>query len=387
MDIPCPKCKRIKPAYCKDKDCPYFVKKKYTLKKDFVGKTPNLFVGSYGYPNVNIGFLVTDNYNNNDDPALWSRHETKIPKIIELRASLINSKFKGDISNFSEKIMDAQLIAQASKAADIEVSLDKAPSYRINYPSGLKPHGASASLIKSKIVGNVRVPKAVEKVVSDHEIKASEALRTLYKKQSIYQLPKLLSAGVIGTKRKLVPTRWSITAVDDTIGKQLINKIKDYPVINEPRALFGGHYGNYYLILLFARNWQYELFEFMTTSNKLWTDYESYSGRKNYAKDTAGGYYAARISVLEYLKNIKRQASCLVIRIVTKEYTNPLGVWVVREAVKKACGKKHLIFSDSNLLIMYARAKCKQFGIKYDEMIGKKSRLIASLKQRAITDY
>ena len=52
--------------------------------------------------------------------------------------------------------------------------------------------------------------------------------------------------------RKLVPTRWSIVAVDSNIGDNLISQVKDY---NQSGylAYFGGYLGNYFLILMFFR--------------------------------------------------------------------------------------------------------------------------------------
>jgi hypothetical protein len=40
--------------------------------------------------------------------------------------------------------------------------------------------------------------------------------------------------------------------------------------------------------------------------------------------------------VLEYLAEIKRQASIFVLREITPDYWAPLGVWVVREGMREA---------------------------------------------------
>ncbi|MCJ7450432.1 MAG: hypothetical protein MUP58_01695, partial [Candidatus Nanohaloarchaeota archaeon QJJ-9] len=63
-------------------------------------------------------------------------------------------------------------------------------------------------------------------------------------------------------------------------------------------------------------------------------------GRTSYAEETAGGYYAARLGVLEKLRKKQRQAKALVLREVTDEYWAPLGVWVVRETVREALEKE-----------------------------------------------
>ncbi|MFA5944828.1 MAG: hypothetical protein WC876_10225, partial [Candidatus Thermoplasmatota archaeon] len=69
------------------------------------------------------------------------------------------------------------------------------------------------------------------------------------------------------------------------------------------------------------------------------------TGRTTYAS-TAGGYYATRLSVLEHLVKIGRQATAIVLREITDAYTTPLGVWVVRETCKVALESKGLVFED-----------------------------------------
>ncbi len=66
------------------------------------------------------------------------------------------------------------------------------------------------------------------------------------------------------------------------------------------------------------------------------TDYEFYDGRKNYASNITGAYYAARKSVCEYLYKIKKQGKILIFREVSEGYLVPLGVWVIRETVNDA---------------------------------------------------
>ena len=60
------------------------------------------------------------------------------------------------------------------------------------------------------------------------------------------------------------------------------------------------------------------------------TDYEPYTGRKSYAENCAGGWYSVRMAITEHLHQIKKQSSCLAIRVITGEYAMPLGVWVIR---------------------------------------------------------
>ncbi len=393
MRLPCAACGRVEPKTCSRADCPYFVHRPRTFKQEFSGSAPNIFVGRFGYPDVRVGILATEEYADNDDPKGWSKAQTPIPEILEKRGSLVNSQFLANVRSFRDRFLqDAQLVAQGKNPTDMEVRLDRVPTFSIQYPPGTSPHGASVKLVQSRLTENVRIPKAVDKAVSDNDLKAASAITELYGKIDEHYLTRLLTGGVLGQKsqRRLVPTRWSITAVDDTLGKRLLERVKELPVLGEPLAFFGGHYGNHYCIILLPRNWQYELFEFAVSGQsetRVWTDHETYSGRTNYADDTGGGYYAARLPILEKLESLGRQATVLCLRFVTGEYTNPLGVWVVREAVRKALETKPLRFSDESLALTYAKARCTRFSVDWQHEVQDKSFLLKSLKQKRLSDY
>ena len=193
-----------------------------------------------------------------------------------------------------------------------------------------------------------------------------------------------------------MPTRWGITAVDDTIGKQLIKEIKDFPV-GEYRAYFGGSWGNYYLILYFQEVWSYELFEtYLASSINPWsknwhmysTDYENYDGRKEYAEETAGGYYSTRLATLERMKSNKRQNSALVFRFITSEYNIPLGVWVCREATRKSLQEKPLTFADQGLMMKYAEELIKRkFGFDLNLLLKESKLLKVKREQKKLFEF
>ena len=64
-------------------------------------------------------------------------------------------------------------------------------------------------------------------------------------------------------------------------------------------------------------------------------DREDARPRKAYST-LAGGYYAARLAVLEHLARQGRQAGVLAVREISESYWAPLGVWVVREVARAA---------------------------------------------------
>ncbi|MFH1211618.1 MAG: hypothetical protein V1659_01680 [Candidatus Woesearchaeota archaeon] len=310
-------------------------------KKDYSGISPNVFVGRFGYPKVNVGFLSTQEiYENNDNVPFWVKEQYPINKIIGLRTHLINSVFKADIKSFNDRFLQmSQEVAMAQKPVDMEISLAKKPVFSLSFNQEAAPHGPKVELEKAMLTGNPRIPLPVEKVVSDTDLKSVEALKYLAGKGfDEYSMVKLLSIGTLGLKknRRLVPTRWSITAVDDTLGKKLIAQVKDMEVVSSFTVFYGSHLGNYYIVLLCPNMWSYELFEMYFKSPRYTTDHESFFGRKGYAENTAGGYYSVRLGILEGLSAMKIQGAAFVLRFITDEYFAPLGVWVTREAARKA---------------------------------------------------
>jgi hypothetical protein len=328
-------------------------------KKEFFGENYNVFVGRFGYPNINVGLLNINEPRKDDtidNPLLWAKNEYDINRILQLRSNLINSNFRTKIKGFNDRFMDiAQEVSLSSRPVDTEIVLDKKPEFKLTFNQETTPYGPTIKLEKARLTENPKIPTKVDKIIND-DLSARNSLNILYEHgfEENY-LTKVFSLGNLGagSNKKLVPTRWSITAVDDTIGKGMIKEIKDYKTTNY-QIYFGGYLGNYYLILFFPEPWSYELFETLVSTKTTEHDFEGYYGRKQYAQETAGGYYATRFSILQHLKAIKRQASVLALRFVTDEYWAPLGVWIVRESVKKAMNAKPIYFSTKEDMMKYA---------------------------------
>ncbi|MFH1276257.1 MAG: hypothetical protein ABIH82_04025 [Candidatus Woesearchaeota archaeon] len=370
------------------------------FKQNFQGSSPAPFIGRFGYPKINIGFLspqISGDTSNYDSPSSWSKNNSSINNIASLRYGLVNSRTQNsvkDLQNNSRFLEIIQEVGMASKPVELEVNLNKIPKLDIKLEKEVSPFGPASKLDKAKITSNTKVDSRVERIVSDTDLKAAPGILSLYKKGFDENfLTKLISTANTGLKnnRKLVPTRWSITAIDDTIGKQLITEIKDYSP-GEFQAYFSGEWGNYYLILFFPEVWGYELFEsYVNYQVNPWskagyfysTDYENYAGRKTYAEETAGGYYACRIGVLEKLKALKRQGSVLALRFITSEYNIPLGVWVCREASRKSLAEKPITFSSEELMLRYAKLLIqKKFGFDIEVLL-KESKLLKQNKEQS----
>ena len=360
---------------------------------------PSVFIGSkLRYPMVNVGILSPLERDEDawiyDDAEFWAKNNFGIRDVVSLRESLLNSRFQSNVtsarSNEKKFVEMAQELALSSRPVDLEIEIKGKVGPGFKRDRVVIPQGMNAPLKKVKITGNVKIDSKLDKVMND-DIKAVEAVEFLYHNNfSEYTLSKVLSVGVLGLKkdRKLVPTRWSITATDDMIGKKLLEKIRNYPWIENHELFFGEFMGNCYLVMLFPNIFSYELFELYLPGSswnqgkeiKASTDMEDFYGRKNYASNTGGGYYASRLPVLEYLEREKKQASILVIRIELPTYWASLGVWVCREATKKVLENKKLAFPDMKEMLESVR-KIGMIKFGYDpSKILKKSKILENIK-------
>ena len=360
---------------------------------------PSVFIGSkLKYPLVNVGILSPLEHDDHawiyDDAKHWAKEDFQIGEVLNLRNSLLNSRFqsKATDSRLNKKFVEiAKEIAIAQKPVDVEIELKNRVRLDKKDDKVFTRIGMAAPLKEARVTSNVKVHVKVEKVMND-EIKAAEGIEILYKNNfDEYAMSKILSVGVMGLKKnkKLVPTRWSITATDDTLGKHLLNSVRDYKWLENFEMFFGEFMGNQYAIMLFPNVWSFELFELYFPGSswnpskeiKASTDFEIFSGRKNYAFNTAGGYYATRLPILEYLNSIRRQASVLVIRLETPTYWASMGVWVVRESVRKALANGVKKF-DSREELIEAAKKVSQVKYKFDpSQIMKQSKLLQQIKE------
>ncbi len=289
-----------------------------------------------------------------DDPARW--YGSSIQDIVEMRSSLIRSKRRMDVHEHSGYIEQSKEVALSVRPTDVEVSFKQKPAFNLSFSDISQPMGPSGEVKDFKLAQNPKIPRKVDYVLSD-ELSADQAAVKLYSSDfDVYYLSRALSTGALGMqdRRKLVPTRWSITAVDDIIAKSLMVDVRTFPELSEFLVFENTYLENHFEVLFIPGNWEFELFE-AWAPNTLWTlgctkpvlqvEYEPYSGRSSYAKKEGGGYYAGRIGVVEKLWRMRRQGRCVVFREIYEGYTVPVGVWEVRENVRNALKKKPRRFS------------------------------------------
>jgi len=344
------------------------------ISKEFTGSSPpEIFIGRFNYPNVNVGILSPAEFGDTSDKSMvekWFEKKMTIPQILASRSSMIYSRFKAQIK-FKQKDKNFQImqeVAMAAKPTDMEFKLDKKPILKSKLDKIMPMIGNPALLKKAIFQENVKVEKKVDYLVNDTDAKASNSMQELHRsKISTSSIIKILSAGLLGKKmqRKLVPTRWAITATDNNLSNNFLKEIRHYPPINDFRLFHGEYLDNHYEIIMIPQQFSYEVIEAKIPGSiwnpnqktTFWKDYESYFGRKEYAFDVAGGYYAVRLPITEYLHKIKRQASVLVMREARPGYNLPCGVGILREITRDALTKKPESFDNLNSALAAAQKR------------------------------
>ncbi len=310
---------------------------------------PEVFVGRQGYPMVRAGPMLPAS-ETVTQPSLGM----DVGEIIALRSSLVRSEARMEVKEASipgRLLESCQQMAMSSAPVGAEVAFFKPPKGKLQFDGVLSPSGPSGELKEMEITTNPLIPRKVDQIVEDRGVLAAKAVEELYSSGiGTEHISRLLSLGLLGKSRKLVPTRWSITASDDMAGRALKDKVVDKPLINDYQLYSGEGLGNHFEILLLPKAYSFELIE-IWMAGSIWapegwigSDGEGLRDKKEYST-LAGGYYAARLAVLEHLAAIGRQASALAVREISEAYWAPLGVWVVRDAARRALGGKAMNFS------------------------------------------
>lgn len=324
------------------------------IGKEMQGSTPpSVFIGSWNYPKVFAGPMIAPEHG---DIAIMDRPESWIPgrktqeEIIRYRLSLVRGKQPVRIADLSNRlVLKLRDIALAKSSVESTAQFESIPR-GTSFSEDHSPFGPSATIEKFDI-GNTRWHPGLEKAYYDGDLKAADAVMDLHNKGvSFSVIQKAFSVGSFGTskRRKLVPTRWSITACDSAIGNRLLEEVRLNPSIDCPQVYEFSSLNNYYTVLLLPGLWQYEWSEaflhVMGSEELIFSDYERNSGKKGYS--TVGGcYYTCKMAVLEALAKQKRQAEAIVLREAYNGYV-PLGVFNVRENVRNALNQPAAEFGD-----------------------------------------
>jgi hypothetical protein len=325
----------------------------------FGSTAPSIFVGRSGYPEVATGLLspVAGEFDPTEyiTSSDWYTKEIDIDAVFQRRTGLLNTARYTDVNmadSWDGFVGVQREVAIADRPVDVEIRLSDRPRLDMSESldtSGMRaPNGPRIKARNAELTENPHVPRAVKKTLSDDDWRAEGAIAYLYRRGfDVYDIKRILSAGALGRskERRLVPTRWSITAVDDTIGKYLRGRIQNATSVDEVEVWRNEYIGNTYWVIVAPGDWEFELVE-IKAPGSVWnpisgghhvgSDYETYTGRTAYVDETSGAYYASRLGILEELERRDRQAKVLILRTVSDAYWAPVGVWQIRESVRNA---------------------------------------------------
>lgn len=355
---------------------------------------PSVFIGRYGYPKVKVGPMVPPFHGDTtilDKPEMWLGKS--LEDIVRYRLSLVRGVSDINVHATSGRYIETlQELAMASKSAESEALFEKKPVADIEQEKDLgesAPFGPVAPL-KSFKTASLSIDKRLENVYYDKDLRAAEAIVDLFQQEvEVSRIHRVLSVGMLGLQknRRLVPTRWSISATDNIISVSLIKSIVSYAQIDLFEVYKHSHLGNYYSVILIPDDvWSFEMKEVWFDKNGnlgMGVDFEDARGLDHYPS-IAGAYFAARLGVTEHLAQRRRKAAALVLREIHSDYVMPVGVWQIREGIRVALKNEKRQFESFENALSFA---CISLSASRKEWI-RGSKIIEQKKeQMRITDF
>jgi len=359
---------------------------------------PGVFVGRFGHPRVLVGPMIPPYHGDTtvlDTPELWLGKT--IQEIVDLRYSLVRGKTRVHIFDAQDPfgIVDRlQELTMSRSPVESQARFAKKPAGTLTLSDEAQPFGPSAPLRSFQAWG-MKTDRQIEKAYYDRDLKAADAITRLHEDGVLVsRIQRAFSIGMfgIGARRRLVPTRWSITAVDSTISERLLEEIKHLPTIDDFRVHTFRYIDNRYVVMLIPAMWSYESIEawFPGTawneggaSPAMMGDHEGYQGRTTYAS-IGGCYYACRLAIAEHLLRERRQSAALVLREIHPGYILPVGVWNVRESVRAGLTKDPTRFDNFHSALDFALG---QLSIPRKAWLQSSHLLREAFLQRRISSY
>jgi len=347
---------------------------------------PSVFVGSYNYPKVFVGPMVPPVHGNTellDNPEKWKGKT--LEEIINFRLKLIRGIQQTPIEQTEGRyIENLQEVTMSSKPTDLDLIFNKKISSNVSVDGESAPFGPIGEIKSVKFSGSTST-KPIEKIFYDKDMKAQDAVLKLYNSGiEISKIQKCFSIGMMGQKRKLVPTKWSITATDDIISKSIVNEILENNLIDTCKVFSYEQLGNIFSVILFPHRWIFEMIEAWDSNGIIGFGSDNEDARGiTHPPHIAGAYFAAKLAVSEYLLKNRIQAGVLIFREIRPEYAIPVGVWQVREGIREVMKQKPQIITKFNGALEIASAKTS---ISKNEWI-KNGKITNMIRQKTLSEF
>lgn len=354
---------------------------------------PSVFIGSWNYPKVFAGPMISPSHGDiriMDAPESWIPAGLSQEEIVRYRMNLVRGKYLLNVRDLSgrcaEQLRD---IALSSASLESEAVFSEPPRGGFSGEEHT-PFGPSACIERFE-VGAGRWEPGLEKAYFDTDLPAGDAIIHLHAEGIPFSfLQKALSAGAMGRKRqrRLVPTRWAITACDTTLGNSFLSKIRHCEPVDSYLVHEFSSLNNQYAVILTPSPWEFEWMEaflHVTGDEELiFSDHEGNGGKKEYSR-VGGCYYSSKMAVLEALGRTGKQAGVIILREARKGYV-PMGVFNVRENVRHAMQQRPFVFEDLQSALRHLSQK---FKVPIPRFIRQSSLLARSCreKQMRLSDF
>lgn len=321
---------------------------------------PSVFIGSSYYPKVYAGPMIAPVHGDTsvmDRPEEWIPGHIPQEEIIRYRLSLVRGMHQVNATDITNRyIGKLQEIALSDSSIESEARFSAAPA-GFSFSEEHTPYGPSAPIERLEIEEQ-RWNHDLEKVYYDTDLRAAEAVMDLHhRKVPFSHIQKAFSVGVMGNGRgrRLVPTRWSITACDTIIGNNLLAEVKKCSPLDTWKVHEFSSLNNRYAVILTPTPWQYEWTEafvrVLGSEEVVFSDYELHKPKTTYSH-LGGCFYSCKMAVLEALAEQQKQAGAIILREAVSGYV-PLGVFNVRENVRNAMKQPAREFEDGNQVRNY----------------------------------
>ena len=309
---------------------------------------PTAIVGEKGYPKVRVYLGVPPGVYGGgaklyDSPADWHLR-LGLEDVIRLRSQLLHVSLRADTRRPEDLYSREYYLASLSeRPVDMEAELAKSPSPKLAFSTSLPPTGLTAPARDVRVAGNPKLHPRLERFIWD-DLRASEAVQALHRDGvEFYTIVRALALGFIGRMRgrRLVPTRWGITAVDSMISSAILDRVRLKASVNDITVYYSHYLHNKYTVIVAPGRYSTTWIEVWRPSS-LWNPGSSpsvlvvrddFRGRPSVMD---GGFLAARTPVLEHLGRIGRQGRVVILREVEPQYVYPVGSWQIRLTVGHA---------------------------------------------------
>lgn len=374
----CVRCKGYK-RFCGLPKCPILEKVRATMEAtariaglEVSGSTPpTAVVGERGYPSVPVIVGVPPGVRGEsakiyDDPQGWWGR-LGLADILRLRGYQVSSITRVNASEpFTLYEREVGVAAISARPVDTEVVLERLPRPITRLDPFVGATGPTAPAKEIRVVGNAYLPKKLEEIIWD-DVSAEDAVSELIRGGvDTYSIVRAMSLGFLGRirRRKLVPTRWAITAVDRAAVKYFLSRLRDWPSIDGVSVHVLEYLMNRFYVILYPGNYHVEWLEVWRPRTGLTEGASSsviiYSRDYGTGRTSTldGGFDAARHGLVRALYERGRKASAIIVRVIEPGYVVGVGNWHIRETVYRAVRSEGVTFEGlSDALAWIARAE------------------------------